>query len=37
VSGLSEKPVDKEDDIATFLSPEEKDWMVKELAAFLAK
>ena len=37
VSGLSEKPVDKEDDIATFLSPEEKDWMTKELAAFLAK
>lgn len=35
--GPGEKIVDKEDDIATFLSPEEKDWMVKELAAYLAK
>lgn len=35
--GPGQKTVDKEDDIATFLSPEEKDWMVKELAAYLTK
>lgn len=27
----------QEDDIASFLSSEEKDWMVKELSAYLAK
>jgi hypothetical protein len=31
----SEKSVDKEDDVYSFLSPEEKDWMVKELASFM--
>jgi hypothetical protein len=36
-SGLSEKTVDKEDDLAVFLSPEEKDWMMKELAAYITK
>jgi hypothetical protein len=37
VSVPSVKTLEKEDDLAVFLSPEEKDWMVKELAAYITK
>jgi hypothetical protein len=34
---VSEPTIEKEDDLAAFLTPEEKDWMVKELAAYITK